>query len=778
MTPSPYTSARLPVTATAPASAVLAAAVAGSAFHPVFGYRPLLLPVAVAAILPVLLATVCARRARPLPPELALCASVVLWLAACAITVYDVRTPGDIGTGLRRVAEETPSGWGRLLDAPLPAPAEAPLVAVVFTLTWAAAAAGAELALRTRGRARCLAPALALFVAATATTIGGPGTTLPQAVAMAVVSGAVLAVGHQPEVRLGSSPDRATGPATTRRRPAPVARALLWPSLIAALAVPSAAALPWTPGGAPYNPREHRTERTAPVHLTHPLEQFSGWRSSPRQVLFTVRGSAVGRWRLTALTAYDGAQWKPSGLFTRHLGTDLKPGTETGRPTHSEVTVKGLTGRLLPVPETPLRAGAPVAVNAEDGAVLADDPLARGVRYRVTSVTPHHPAPLDAARLRAAPGAATTLAVPSEAPKALTVLAHRARVASRSPYGRATALAAMLRKEYTCLPKAPGNQSLGALDRFLTERQGAPVDFASAFALAARVTGLPTRIVVGFQVTRRGSGDLRVTGADARVWNEIALAGAGWVPVDPVPPPGRERHTPPSAEPTPAPSPSAEPRPSHHPTPAPPARGAAPRPSVGPATDMDWVLVALWGVSIAAVAALLLRGWLLLIRPWLRIRRGRTAPVPARRATAAWQAVVEQATVADTSDPPPSATYHDIATHLAATGGPGTRAAAAPLALLAARARFCEPTAEEAAREPAWRPMPAQDADRAWLHSDVIRAELKAHQGWRARGWARLLLPRRIRRLSTGHSSGRDGSGSLRRDGGGSSRRGDGSGDD
>jgi hypothetical protein len=63
----------------------------------------------------------------------------------------------------------------------------------------------------------------------------------------------------------------------------------------------------------------------------------------------------------------------------------------------------------------------------------------------------------------------------------------------------------------------------------------------------ARQAGIPARLVVGFRSPKAdGSGTYVVRNADAFVWPEVAVAGVGWVPLDPT---GGARENPENAPP-------------------------------------------------------------------------------------------------------------------------------------------------------------------------------------------------------------------------------------
>ncbi|MGO4747282.1 hypothetical protein AB4212_01320, partial [Streptomyces sp. 2MCAF27] len=119
-------------------------------------------------------------------------------------------------------------------------------------------------------------------------------------------------------------------------------------------------------------------------------------------------------------------------------------------------------------------------------------------------------------------------------------------------------------------------------------------------------------------------------------------------------------------------------------------------------------------------------------------------PTPALRVLAAWEAAVEAFDGAGAGPPAPAETLVEAGRALAASNERGIRAATASLALIASRARYCEPTEREAAFDPALTPMSPQEADIAWLHSETIRSGLPSRRRFPA-VMARL-LPRALRR--------------------------------
>ncbi|RRR97711.1 transglutaminase domain-containing protein [Glycomyces terrestris] len=109
-----------------------------------------------------------------------------------------------------------------------------------------------------------------------------------------------------------------------------------------------------------------------------------------------------------------------------------------------------------------------------------------------------------------------------------------------TPYARAQGLADFLAQHYAYNPEAPSGHDLPALGFFLGSpadaggQRGTSEHFAAAYAIIARLVGLPSRVVVGFEVP---GGSSTVTAAQASAWPEIAFDGVGWVRFDPMPAP-------------------------------------------------------------------------------------------------------------------------------------------------------------------------------------------------------------------------------------------------
>ena len=130
------------------------------------------------------------------------------------------------------------------------------------------------------------------------------------------------------------------------------------------------------------------------------------------------------------------------------------------------------------------------------------------------------------------------MAVPPGSPEIMATIADYIRSEYDTPYERAQGLADFLGQHYAFDSEAPSGHDLPALGFFLASpveaggQRGTSEHFAAAYAVIARLVGLPSRVVVGFDVP---SGSSTVTAAQGLAWPEVAFDGPGWVRFDPMP---------------------------------------------------------------------------------------------------------------------------------------------------------------------------------------------------------------------------------------------------
>ncbi len=309
------------------------------------------------------------------------------------------------------------------------------------------------------------------------------------------------------------------------------------------------------------------------------------------------------------------------------------------------VALQTLRSPLLPVLPWTMSVSAPgrAAVLLEPpGAVLLGPPSSIGrLRYQIDA-----PQPVTTAQLASLPGVAPDPAtsVPfstvqpylrlPKLPARVVSLAHQIVADAPTPAAAVIALNDWFTSgsyRYTLNP--PALHGRNPLTTFLfTTRAGFCQQFAGAFAVLARIDGLPTRIAVGFTPGQPvGDDTYLVSAIDAHVWPQVYLGpSAGWVSVDPTPGDGTGLGPTPGALSTGSPetgnglqnvrNPQSANKATHTPAQN-PAQAAAHRGGVfsGAAGRRDGILVAV----VVGVAAGLAGGLVLLRRRTRRTRRRR-----------------------------------------------------------------------------------------------------------------------------------------------------------
>jgi Transglutaminase-like superfamily/TgpA N-terminal domain len=718
------------------ASLLLTAALAaagGCAFHRVFGWQALLPVVAVAALTPVLILLPLSARRHAWPLWTSALTSLACWLVTMSATLF--RGHGLLGrlpvpATLAVIASALRDSWKAMLTTILPAPASPRLLVLVSALVWFAAFAGAEAALRSSSAAAPLPPAFGVLAVALLLGVDGPGSNLVITAVMLALAGTCLLL-------------RSSWP---RARQAMLA--LPAAGAVAVISLAAGPGLPFVNTAAPYDPRQHvPAPPPALREAVSPLDEISGWLLAPHAPLFTVHASAPENWRLAVLDRFDGTTWLSSA---RLFPTGSRVPSGTGPPGQTRVsqavTIRGLTGVWLPAADRPASVtGTGVSVDPASGVLAAAAPLHPGVRYLAVSSVPRYTqAELADASGASDPAARADLALPGNGPgQAAPELALLSRTAwqavagSASPMQEALRLADYLRShEVYDVTAAPGH-TYRTIEFFLaTTHHGTSEQFATAFAVMARLLGLPSRVAVGFRPGTQGRqpGTWLVHSGDVLAWPEVDFQGLGWVPFYPTPEqagPRAVHQAVPMGEPGNrlrldqgiSYSGTSAAR-QHHP----PARARnLPGDRPGPGTP--------WPLAGGVLAGLVVLGYLAAAAaaPVLRRRRRRGQPDPARRVIGAWQQALEHLSRAGLALVP-ALTAHEVAER-GATASDQAGTHLVPLANLVNQVRFGRPQAAGTLHA---------SADAAWHHADAV-GRLVNRSASRTRRLGRRLHPRSLR---------------------------------
>jgi transglutaminase-like putative cysteine protease len=652
-------------------------------------------------------------------------------LLAVLVAVRRAQLPGSLADALTDAAR---NGIPRLLTAMIPVEPTPDTVLVPVVGAWLAGLAGAEIAHRAGKVLLGYAPAALLYAGALYVVGPNAEAALWPTLAFAAVAALGLAVTGRAPATAG---DALPAPVRAAIRVRVAAGAAAGLAVIVALAAAVGPVVAAQVSTKPVDPRRYVEPPQVDSLDENPLIRISGWALNPDQRLFDLDSQPGGdlRIRLAVLSDYDGVTWRVGATY-RNAGRILPtptvaPGSQVDTVTQ-QITIADLTGRLLPAAATPTAVdGARVAYDPASGTLIRPEGLTAGLRYTVTS-TRERPdgGLLTAADVPSGAAVARMLKIGDGVPERIESLADQIADENGAPYQRAVAIEEFLATHYRVVADAPSGHAYPNLNFFLFGpsngggQKGTSEQFAAAYALLARLMGLPTRVVVGFQ-SATGAGPVR--GADALAWPEVLFEGVGWVPFDPMPKPNttprpvEEDFKPPTEDPT-------EP-PTEAPITDAPSESATPLASGdGSGGGITGAMVA-GGVTglvvlVAGGAALVV----LAMRRSLRRRRLEHGP-PAERIAGAWLEVNDALRLAGR----PAGAHLDateVAAHatVAAEGRRATRirSAAPPLVDLAQAvnvATFAPFATDEA------------QAERAGAQAVAYANELRARRSW----WRRVL---------------------------------------
>ncbi|MCC6225601.1 MAG: transglutaminase domain-containing protein [Microthrixaceae bacterium] len=265
------------------------------------------------------------------------------------------------------------------------------------------------------------------------------------------------------------------------------------------------------------------------------------------ELLFSVDAEAPHYWRLTSLEEYEPAsqQWRTRRSY-HQVESDTRLPTEGSLPaSRSERAVIELTklqGIWLPAPFRPTSVKTEIELRYDPGtsSVIAGgrDTLPAAT-YEVTAEIPEttgeHATGIGARRVESRyienPQVAASV---DELTQAITA-------GKTTEFDQMRALQDYFRSEFVYDAGVDYSQSADPTAAFLAAKSGFCQQFASTFAVMARLLAIPSRVAVGFTYgdevdpVRSGLRRFDVRGRQAHAWPEVYLRGAGWVPFEPTP---------------------------------------------------------------------------------------------------------------------------------------------------------------------------------------------------------------------------------------------------
>ncbi|GID98079.1 hypothetical protein Adi01nite_74910 [Amorphoplanes digitatis] len=544
------------------------------------------------------------------------------------------------------VPDALANGIPRLLTAMIPVESTPDTVVVPVVAAWLAGLSGAEVAVRSGRVLLGFVPAALLYGGALYVVGPNAGSAGRPTILFATLVVLALAVTTRPAAApvLDEVPSQARA-AVRGRALAGAAVALV---VLVGLIVVVGPLVGDRVSATPVDPRRYVQPPQVDSLDESPLNRISGWALTPEQKLLEVGPADPGkgslRLRLAVLPDYDGVTWRVGAVYRnagRVLPAPPAPPDVPMRRVRQDIVVDELTGRLLPVVPTPTGVdGARVAYDPGTGTLICPEVLRPGLRYTVTSETrePDYNL-LPTADSPTGDAVARFLKVGTGVPDSIQRLADQLADGNAGAYDRAAAIEEFLAGHYRKVPDAPSGHAYPNLQFFLLGprdqggQRGTSEQFAASFALLGRLTGLPTRVVVGFDAPRAGG---TVTGADAIAWPEVLFEDLGWVAFDPMPQ-GDQTPRPVEEDFTPKPS---TPPPTSEPPPASEAPSASAPPAladarVRPAGGPPAALVATGAGGSVLLVLLTAAATVVIMRRGLR-RRRLEAGAPHERITGAW----------------------------------------------------------------------------------------------------------------------------------------------
>lgn len=232
-------------------------------------------------------------------------------------------------------------------------------------------------------------------------------------------------------------------------------------------------------------------------------------------------------WRVYVLSVNEGGGWDRREIMTAFDGA-LPGGFEGQGPAMDyTVTLEPHNERWLPVLDLPVTV--PDIGHGRNGFLVGTrHPVNRLTRYSMTSRRVASTGPLNLLEKK------TTLEMET---------GPSARVASLldpwqdlAPEARVDAALRYFREEPFRYTLTPPRLGADPFDEFLFEtRAGYCEHYASTFVAMMRWSGVPARLIVGYQGGgwNEAGGYLTVSQSDAHAWAEVWLPGQGWTRADP-----------------------------------------------------------------------------------------------------------------------------------------------------------------------------------------------------------------------------------------------------
>lgn len=268
--------------------------------------------------------------------------------------------------------------------------------------------------------------------------------------------------------------------------------------------------------------------------------------NAPDRLLFSVKSSSTGPYRVGVLDVYDGTAWRFAPVAESSLKDVDASGVVTGgvaTGVTADITIAGYTGsavlpslyRLLGV----VAQGPKFSYDVRSDTVrVAQGQLVAGFRYQIAAAGLPQVSQLQA-DVTPVPDAQKPYVEAPAVPSKLTGLLADLKRANQWD----TFVALRQKVLATVVANGPGIPKPVSPDRVAElllgdSHQGSPYEATAAIALISRWEGIPSRIGFGFQAdpaAKAPDGSFTIHPKDAISYPEVYFDGYGWLPVTGLP---------------------------------------------------------------------------------------------------------------------------------------------------------------------------------------------------------------------------------------------------
>jgi hypothetical protein len=255
------------------------------------------------------------------------------------------------------------------------------------------------------------------------------------------------------------------------------------------------------------------------------------------RVLFEVRSTISGPWRIGSLDVYDGHDWRLPAFAASQLKTvprdgivdkDLQPGVR------AQFTLRGLNGAVLPNLPNPVgivAQGPRLAYDARSGNIrTAEGDVRSGLTYTVAAAALPSIGELTREPFSVPDNLREFTEIPSP-PPAVTALIARAPKTSKWAEFNYLRTWVLDNVTVTGAGVPVGIDPARVQAMFTGKKEGSPFEIVAAQAMLARWVGIPSRIGYGFDGGEKVGDVLEVRPRHGATFVEVYFPKFKWLPV-------------------------------------------------------------------------------------------------------------------------------------------------------------------------------------------------------------------------------------------------------